>query len=513
MDAAATTAGWLSFMVTAVGLGSLITQASAIQERLDPYHTSRTEEHLGAWIKRQPKKAWYRVAQPTPVGPVIYAKLVDGFCGFNVVNVSRLPLEKPGKASWTALLAVFHQQAPFPAYEHGTRVYRADTKTEFANEHLEKRPTVCTINIEPDSDSHQELQSWTSLQACSLTRHETTTCIAISRTTLITILALCNGRTMFRYSDASGHRASYASYCGHFYIEWPLGAPAVVHFHPHDSHTTSSDVYPLKFQVRVNKCVQMLAGVITSPDGSLFQCAFPGRKPPGTWVLEYQRKGFPGAHGSRHLYNLMGGKVYEVDFLFARQMDEDCPTGAMELRLPSTEKNTQLSMLVLTTEQGILEHALDCLPWSSMSWSIHRGLRDILVAFAKPTMDECRQSLASTLRESINRQPQQLEANGWSAEFVRGAMAELAANSILAGSGNSGDSVRVVTDAALLLSEKDPSILDETKFWREERHSLSKGSSLSPNAIIALTKCFVLEWSIEFDYQMYHDLPPELLFH
>ena len=513
MDAAATTAGWLSFMVTAVGLGSLITQASAIQERLDPYHTSRTEEHLGTWIKRQPKKAWNKLAQPTPVGPVIYAKLVDGFCGFNVIGISRLPLEKPGKASWTAILAILHQRAPSPVYEYDTRAYRADTNSDFTTEHLEKRPTVCTINIEPDVGPHQELQSWASLQARPLIRHNSTTCIVISRTTLITILAFCNGRTMFRYSDASGHRASYASYCGHFYIEWPLGAPAVVHFHPHDSHTTSSDVYPLKFQVRVNKCVQMMAGVITSADGSSFQCAFPGRKPPGTWVLEYQRKGFPGAHGSRHLYNLMGGKVYEVDFLFARRVDETRPPSAMELRLPSTEKNTQLWMLAPTTEQGILEQTLDCLPWSSMSWSVHRGLRDILIAYAKPTMDESRQSLAPRLRDFINRQPQQLEANGWSADFVRGAMAELAANSVLAGSGNSGNSVRVVTDAALLLSEKDPSTLDETNFWREERHSLSKGSWLSPNAIIALTKCFVLEWSIEFDYQMYHDLPPELMFH
>lgn len=513
MDAAATTAGWLSFMVTAVGLGSLITQASAIQDRLDPYHTSRTEEHLGPWIKRQPKKAWNKIAQPTPVGPVIYAKLVDGFCGFNVIGVSRLPLEKPGKASWTALLAIFHQRVPSPVYESGTRTYRVNNKTDLPAEYIEKRPTVCTINIEPDVCPLQELQSWTSLQTRPLTRHDSTTCIVISRTALITILALCNGRTMFRYSDASGHRASYASYCGHFYIEWPLGAPAVVHFHPHDSHTTSTDVYPLMFRVRVNKCVQMMAGVITSADGTSFQCAFPGRKPPGIWVLEYQRKGFPGAHGSRHLYNLMGGKVYEVDFLLARRLDEEGPSGAMELHLPSIEKNIQLSMLIPEPEQIILEQTLDCLPWSSLSWSIHRGLRDILVAYAKPTMDKFRQNLASRLREFINGQPQQLEANGWSAEFVKGAMAELAANSVLAGSGNSGDSVRVVTDAALLLSDTDSSALDETEFWRKERHSLSKGSGLSRSAIIALTKCFVLEWSVEFDYQMYHDLPPELLFH
>lgn len=512
MDAAATTAGWLSFMVTAVGLGSLITQASAIQDRLDPYHTSRTKEHLGIWFKRQPKKAWNQFSHPTPTGPVICAKLVGGFCDFNVVGVSRLPLWEPGKATWTALLALLHEQAPSPVYESNAEACRADTNTAFINKHLEKKQTVCTINIGPGLYPQEGLQPWNSLQTRPLARHNSTTCIGITRTTLITILTLCNARTMFRYSDASGHRASYASYIGHFYIEWPLGAPAVVHLHPHDSHTRSTDVYPLLFRVRVNKCVQMLAGVITSPNGTSFQCAFPGRKPPGTWVLEYQCKGFPGAHGSRHLYNLMGGKVYEVDFLLARRMDEDRPSGAVDLCLPSTEKNTQVSMLVPQTEQEILEHTLDCLPWSSLSWSIHRGLRDILVAYAKPTMDKFRQALASALRDYIYEHPKQFEANGWSGEFVRGAMAEIAANSVLAGNGNSGDSVRVVTDAALLLSAKDLSTLDETNFWREERHDSAKESLLTTNAIVALTKCFVLEWSVEFDYQIYHDLPPELLF-
>ena len=512
MDAAATAAGWLSFMVTAVGLGSLITQASAIQDRLDPYHTSRTEEHLGVWVKRQPKRAWNRLAQPTPVGPILYAKLVDGFCGFNVIGVSRLPTEKPGKATWTAILTIFHERAPSPVYETETTAHKTETKTDFTSENWGRRLNPFTVDIEADVGSPQEFQSWTSLQARPLTRHGSTTCIVISRTTLITMLALCNGRTMFRYSDASGHRASYASYCGHFYVEWPLGAPAVVHFHSHDSHTTSADVYPSMFRVRVDKCVQMMAGVITSADGTSFQCAFPGRKPPGSWILEYQRKGFPGAHGSRHLYNLMGGKVYEVDFLLARKMDKEAPSGAMELCLPSVERNTQLSMIIPESEQKILEQNLDSLPWSSLSWSIHRGLRDILVAYAKPTMDKFRQSLALRLREFIDTKPQQLEANGWSAEFVRGAMGELAANSVLAGSGNSGDSVRVVTDAALLLSKGDPSALDETNFWRRERHVFREGSWLSTSAIIALTKCFVLEWSNEFDYQMYHDLPPELLF-
>lgn len=44
---------WLSLGVTTVGLGGLITQASAINAQLDPFHASRTPEYLGLWLHRQ----------------------------------------------------------------------------------------------------------------------------------------------------------------------------------------------------------------------------------------------------------------------------------------------------------------------------------------------------------------------------------------------------------------------------------------------------------------------------
>lgn len=407
----------------------------------------------------------------------------------------------PGKASWTPVLAILHEHAPPLAIYQPTLI---DAKTS---------ETIININeiSTKTSGSVQDTQEWKSLSTRPLTRYGSTTCIVISRTTLVTLLVLCNGRTMFRYSDASGHRASYASYCGHWYINWPLDAAATVYFAPHDSHNKSTDVYPPSFRVRVDKCAQMLASIVTTAN-SKCQCAFPGRKQPGTWVLEHQPKGFSGAHGSRHLYNQMGGKVYEVDLLLARRLvdDEENRPDALELHLPSTEKNIQLSMLVPKIEQGVLEHALDCLPWASMSWSIHRGLRDILVAFAKPTMDKYRKDLANKLREAVSTGQHILIANGWAPDFVGGSMAELAAHSVMAGSGNSGDSVRVVTDAALLLWGSDPGDLDETTFWREGRYAASTGMAM--DAAVALVKCFVLEWSIDFDYQMYHDLPSELLF-
>ena len=91
-------------------------------------------------------------------------------------------------------------------------------------------------------------------------------------------------------------------------------------------------------------------------------------------------------------------------------------------------------------------------------------------------------------------------------------MADIAFKSMLAGEGASGDSVRVVTDVAILLcpSTNTPH-LDETTYWRHERHEVSNPKILSQNAIIAITKVFLLEWSYDFDYKMYRDLPPQLL--
>lgn len=510
------TAGWLSFAVTAVGLGSLITQASAIQERLDPYFSFRTVEHLGTWIRRQPKKGIFRISQPAPIGPVIHGKLTEGFCGRNAIGVTRLPQEAPGKATWTGILAIFHERQPGLIWRHEDEKNLLKSEgSSMGSPAINNAGSTYDLDVEAAHD-HDKL-SWPSLRTQSLTRVDSSACIEISRTTLITILIICNARTMFRYSDAAGHRASYASYCGHFYIEWPLGGPAMVHFHPHDSHSAAKDVYPPMFPVRVDKCVQMLAGIITgkSIDGKKFQCAFPGRKSPGEWTLVHQLKGFPGAHGSRHLYNLMSGKVYEVDFLHAGPTShKDKPTAdASHLSLPSTEKQRSLSLEMGKTEREVLDCVLDNIPWSSMSWSIHRGLRDILVAYAKPTMDKYRHTLASKLRTYITENASIFEANGWSAEFVRGSMADVAKNSVLAGGGNSGDSVRVVTDAAMLLSARQSAeALDETVFWRMERDDVTEGTGLSLDGVVALTKVFVLEWSNEFDYQMYHDLPPGLLF-
>lgn len=505
MEPSSTAAAWLSFTATAIGLGSLISQASAIRGQMDPFYNTRGAEHLGTWVSRQLSSPWYRIARPSPIGPKIIAKLTGGFCGLNVIHVSRLPFEQTGKANWTALLAVLHK-----------RQLLAARTPPFEPALVDKKEGVYVVEIEGVPNVPTESPSWSSLQTRPLVRHGSTACTVVSRATLITLLSLTNARCIFRHSGAAGHRAAYASYSGQWYIEWPIGAPAVVHFAAHDSHALAADVYPASFERRIDKCIQMTAGIVVASKSSEFNCAFPGRKPPGIWLLEYQPKGFPAAHGSRHLYNMMGGKVYEVDFLYARALvdEKHLSPDYVRLALPSKETGQAATLCVPRMEQSKLTHSMDCLPWSPLSWSVHRGLRDLLIAFSKPTMDRFRKRFAQKLQDIVHQTPEKLEARGWERHFVRESMPDIVYSSVMAGAGDSGDAVRIETDTALLFWDGPMSGLDETNFWRQQLESgyPDVEEPFPPQMMIALTKCFVLEWSIEFNYQIYHDFPTELLF-
>ncbi|KAF1963117.1 hypothetical protein CC80DRAFT_521959 [Byssothecium circinans] len=485
-ETSSSVSGWLSFAVTTVGLGSLITQASALNEKMDPFHANRSAEYLGIWFQRQTAFPWWKIGRPPPQGPVITAKLDEGFCGNNIIHVSRVPLTTSGIAGWTVLLSILHSEAPSPPHSRTINLAESAEKTSTAT------PDIRSVS--------NNSSNWHFLCQKPLVRHRNSACIKISRTSLITLMVLTNARPVFQYSDAAGFRAGYGSYSGQWYITWPIGQDAFVSFAAHDSHKAATDVYPLSFVQRVDRCVQILAGVVSGPSAR-------------TLVLEYAAKGFPGAHGSRHLYNMMGGKVYEVDFLFARNYDKDAKYAPPKdsnfpvVVLPSTEKGRDVFMTIPRREENIIKHALDCLPWTSLSWSIHRGMRDILVAYAKPVMDKYRAALAQTLKDTIKSNPHKLDARGWNPQFVRENMGDMAASAILAGSGNSGDLVRVVTDIVLVnVGIDELAKLDECYWWR------GGADALTPSGVVALTKLFVLEWSNEFDYQMYHDLSISLYF-
>jgi hypothetical protein len=503
MDVSSTVASWLSLAVTVAGLGSIATQFSAIIDQADPFHSLRDARHLGNWWRRQSNVSWYSLVRPPPLGPLISANLPDGLCGQKTVCLSRLPLVRPtGQAAWSILLSVVH---PISYSKCSTTILSKSLSSD------------CIVGVEQvltisnESPDFLPSDSWAEIPLGPLTKSKQTACILITRGTLMALLCLTNARPVFHYSGASGHRAAYAAYCGQWRVDWPIGDLARVYFCAHDSHFMSKDMYPITFEQRVDKCLQMLAGVVDSPTSTAFKVAFPGRKQSGKWILQYAIKGFGGAHSGRHLYNMIGGNVNEVDFLLMkaavseRQLSED-----IVLHLPSTNGEIRgVTLYVPQEEAAVLNETLDKLPWTFISWSIHRGLRDILTAFSKDRMDCYRGSLADTLRFAVAHWPERLDARGWDPRFVRDDMADIAASAVLAGQGNSGDAVRVVTEIAAIICDGNMSRLDETHFWRSPSPEPCS-PTLSPQTVVALVKCFVLEWSMELDYQMYHDLPIEM---
>lgn len=225
MDTANLVAAWLSFGVTAVGLGGLISQASAINDQLDPYHATRTAEYLGIWFQRQPGFPWWRIAKPPPHGPVIAAKMAGGFCGTDALHIARIPVVPPGKAGWSILLAMFNQEKPVLGGGVASDSAAAE-KGAAARARVQAKSTDSDRSDVAWSAAGKGVAgSWIHLERRALKRHQSHACIVISRTTLITMLVTTNGRPVFQYSDATGFRAGYASYCGQwckFYIIYPF---------------------------------------------------------------------------------------------------------------------------------------------------------------------------------------------------------------------------------------------------------------------------------------------------
>ncbi|CZT45705.1 uncharacterized protein RSE6_06037 [Rhynchosporium secalis] len=214
----------------------------------------------------------------------------------------------------------------------------------------------------------------------------------------MTLLAMTNARPVFKYSSASGHRASYPSYAGQWIISWPNGGPCIVRLFPHHSHNAGADVYPPSFLVRVDKCTNMLAGIVSGGERKI---GFPGRaKSKGPWKLQEIPKGFGGSHGSRHLYNMQGGKVFEIDLL--AMVPSVLDVQLLSLETPCLGDDTDVATVYVPPHEArILAMALNNLPWSSILWSMHRGLKDLLLAVGIPTMNRYRESLASLLKGEI----------------------------------------------------------------------------------------------------------------
>ncbi|KAL5428779.1 hypothetical protein PMIN04_000646 [Paraphaeosphaeria minitans] len=370
------------------------------------------------------------------------ASLKDGFCGHNNILISRLPLPQASPSSWglLTLVRLFH--------EHDAQVtVRGDTlvssKKSWAD--LETGPRYSRVlgtvpnlrSFSSDAQPRKLRSADGSYDVYDTARGHGTHAVRINRATLINILVLSNARAIYEYSDASGYRGAFGSWTGQRYIDWRAGQPAVVTLRPHDSHAPTTDVYPPAFPARVGRCVRMMAGVVVdaaSPES--FGAAFPGRLAPDRYRLKHRRNGFGLSHGSRHTYNMNGGKVFEIDFLFPEpvlEMDAQgaggwrAPRSSICLALPSLSGDDGVEVDVSWQDEKTLSKALDRLPWTNLSWSMHRGMRDLLLAVAHESMEQHRDTLARSLRDAAQTYHAQLVCSGWDGDFAKKRMGEMAA--------------------------------------------------------------------------------------
>ena len=508
LDVANLAAQWVAVLITAVGLGSLVTQIGAYRSLLDPFHDNRGAVCLGPWADDEDLRSHLYLKRPSPRGPIIQGKYTQGLCGLNVIHVSRKPVGQVGRASWTAILEIFHPES------------------------LNPQPVLLEGKLGANSAAIIPMDSsWKGrLPTRMLIKHRDKACTTITRTAFITCLVLANAYQIYKYSGAAGLRVAYSGYTGSWEVQWPLGGSAEVEFFPLDSHDSAQEMHPRTFKRRVDKCILMLMGVIQS--SAVGKLGFPEPKDSGYSVLEFHKNGFI-AHGkSTHLYNMMGGNYYDVDYLLRRPLHtgDNAPENALKLSIPNPELDLNRKpipsfdpnhhssfVFVPEYEQQMLAAALDSLPWSLLSWSVHRGMQGLLVAYGEATMRTYRPALAYTLKEAVKTHPKALEDGGWDAKFVRDYMADTAAATVVMDGGDSGDSVRIVTAAALLLWNGSEEGLDETTFWRSRQAGktdvgeIDAATMLQPDVVIALTKLFVLQWSNELDHKLYEDLPLEML--
>lgn len=503
-DSANLAAQWASVAITGIGLGGLIAQAESIRDQLDIFHKARGEKYLGEWVEYQPKQAWYQLVKPAPRGPMITGSF-SGLCGVSPIHVSRRPHMRKGKAvgkaSWTAILAILHPHTLL----HEKQWPRAT------------RPWLWRL----ENDKHELVMN-----------REDKICTKITRIALLVCLVVCNAYQNYKYSGDSGLRVSYSGYTGSWQIQWPLGGHAELEFFGLDSHGSTAETHPLTFSRDVDKCVLMLVGVIQH--SALGNIGFAEPREQGLSLLKFEPQGFSSNGKTTHLYNMMGcGNYYEVDYLARHPLHEPSPVAAdivvLSLPPPWVDLNrkpwknpiqTHSKVLVPPLEQEKLAVALDCLPWSQLGWSVHRGMQCLLVAYAKPIMDLYREILASKFQNAVTTEQNQqtLISWGWAKDFIRNHMGGSAANSVRQSGGDCGDNVRIVTAIAELLVQGSHIDLNETYFWRAQVENRKRDPTTlvtspdpNPDTIIALTKLFVLEWSNEMDHRLYEDLPLELL--
>jgi hypothetical protein len=78
---------------------------------------------------------------------------------------------------------------------------------------------------------------------------------------------------------------------------------------------------------------------------------------------------------------------------------------------------------VLPAEQRVVAEFMDKIPWTQLAWPMHRGLRDLVVAYGKLLWQAHQKALANTPRNAVKGREHVLIDQGWSRQFVYESLA------------------------------------------------------------------------------------------
>lgn len=251
-------------------------------------------------------------------------------------------------------------------------------------------------------------------------------------------------------------------------MEWPIGARPTLHFEPHINYQGGKDAFPTYFPRRPRKCVDMALGVIErgfNESGSRIRVAFAGRKNLGPCLLKLLPKRFRAQRSAADFWNTFGGEAHEVDFLFRERLEDltFVPPHDYTLNVPSLVDDQFSTMYLPALERVVIADCLDYVPWSPIAWSMHRGTKDILAAYALPYIKIYRAPLATTLRSAVTTHAFTLIQQGWEAVFVKRNMADQAISALFGGD-CSGDVCRILSAIVEAICNKRVEELDHTDF-------------------------------------------------
>ena len=515
MDAANLAATWVSAFVTTIGLVSIVTQVGTIKAQLDPFYRLRGEDHIAHWGVPKVSRIWHTLPKPAPLGPILDAD-INQCLGMDKLYLSRRPITKTGEATWTILLAVFHPHS----HRHLSNEKRSKSMTlgekfaDIGDILTPSKPLPASLL----TDEANALPWHQRLEASPLIVHRDVACTTITRLTLIALVLLSQARETSRLNGPSGLRLTFASYNGFYQIEWALGQRPTLAFQPHESFQGDTDAFPVCFARRPRKCIEMACGVIDrglNLSDRPSKVGFAGRKKCGKFLLKFLPRRFGAQRSAAGLYNEFGGKAYQVDFLFRERLDchAPAPPHIRQLEVPSLDEGEPSTIYLQSQEVVVIADCLDHLAFSPLAWSIHRGMRDVLVAYALPYMMAYRQPLANTLTLAVARYTFALRARGWQAEFISECMAEQIGSAIMGDERCSGDACRSVTAVTELLWERPESEMDHTLFWknnREHQYKHQTQGTLPADTVVALVKAYMVWWSHDFDYEIQATLPRKL---